>query len=462
MLAYSAACVNPTQPACLGTLKLAYACPPHLLIRGVGLALDGPRAQPALNRRPLYALIAADNISRVGNVLTMVAVPWLVLVTTGSAALTGVAVFANALPVVIALLFGGVFVDRYSYRAVSIAADLASCGTVALIPLLELTVGLAFWQLLVLVFLGALLDIPGSVARMSALPELAEMAGMRIERAMALSESVATVSSLAAPALAGVLIAVMGPSNVLLLDAATFAISAGVVAKLVPAHARKVAEHAHGYLAQFTAGLRFIRGEVLLFPLVLFFAAINLAIGPIETVFVPVYAKEVFDSSVALGLMAAANGAGALAGTVAFGVLGPRLSRRAVFAASFATVPAALALLALTPNLPLTLAVLAGLGVGLGVANVLEYTIYFERIPEGMRARVLGLTGAIGWGSVPLGRIGGGFLVEQFGLSATLGLIALLSAPLPLLLFIVPAFRDMRAPEPEAISPAAPSVSAVD
>jgi predicted MFS family arabinose efflux permease len=334
--------------------------------------------------------------------------------------------------------------------------------TVALIPLLELTVGLAFWQLLILVFLGALLDIPGSVARMSALPELAELAGMRIERATALSESMLTVASLAAPALAGVLIAAFGASNVLLIDAATFALSASVVASLVPVHSRALVavEQAGGYVTQFKAGLRFIRGETLLFPLVIFFAAINLTIGPIETVFVPVYAKEIFDSSIALGLMAAANGAGALAGTVAFGAFGTRLSRRAVFAASFASVPMALALLALTPNLPLSLAVLAGLGLGLGVANVLEYTIYFERIPDGMRARVLGLTGAIGWGSVPLGRIAGGFLVEQLGLSVTLGLVALLSAPLPLLLFVVPAFRDMRAPAERTAIPEAPSISA--
>ena len=80
-------------------------------------------------------------------------------------------------------------------------------------------------------------------------------------------------------------------------------------------------------------------------------------------------------------------------GTLVFGAIGHRLSRRAVFFVGFAVVPATLAALALEPALPLTLAVLAGFGLGLGLANVLEYTIYFERIPEGMRARVLGLAG---------------------------------------------------------------------
>jgi MFS family permease len=110
----------------------------------------------------------------------------------------------------------------------------------------------------------------------------------------------------------------------------------------------------------------------------------------------------------------------------------------------------------LEPALPLTLAVLAGFGLGLGLANVLEYTIYFERIPEGMRARVLGLAGAIGWGSVPLGRLAGGLLVESFGLTATLAGLALACLPLPLLMLIVPAFRDMRAPPTLEVLDSAP------
>jgi MFS family permease len=402
---------------------------------------------------PFVALIAADNISRVGNMITSVAIPWLVLTTTGSAALTGLAVFANALPVVISLLFGGVIADRYSYRRVSIVGDLASGVTVAMIPVLDHTVGLAFWQLLVLVFLGTLLDIPAEVARYSALPELAAQAGLRLERATALSETVLTIVSLVAPALAGVLIAVFGASNVLILDALTFALAAVTVARFLPYRpqpAREVGE-SRGYVAEFKQGLRFIRHERLLFPLVVFFAAMNLAIGPIESVFVPVYADEVFGSSVALGLMAAANGGGALAGTLVFGAIGHRLSRRAVFFVGFACVPATLALLALTPALPLTLAVLAGFGVGIGLANVLEYTIYFERIPEGMRARVLGIAGAIGWGSVPLGRLTGGLLVEQLGLTTTLAALALACLPLPLLMLVVPSFRDMRAPEPAEV-----------
>jgi MFS family permease len=406
-------------------------------------------------RAPLLAMIAADTISRTGNLLTAVAIPWFVLVTTGSPARTGVAVFAGALPVVISLFFGGTIVDRFPYRRVSVVSDLLSGLSVALIPLLHTLDLLSFPLLLALIFAGALLDLPAALARIAALPDLARLAGTRTERAFAISEGSSTILSLAAPAAAGGLIALIGASNVLWLDAASFAISALLMAGFVPDTARTVATEG-GYLRELTAGLRFVRSEPVLFPLILFFAAMNLAIGPVDALIVPVYAKEVFDSALALGLMTAAGGAGALAGTTVMGWIGHRLSRRGVFFGGFIAVPLALAALALTPNLPLTIAILALLGLALGLTNILEYTIYFERIPEEMRARVLGLTGAIGWCTVPLGRIGGGFLLERLGLAGSLALLAVVFMPVPLALFAVRAFRRLGAPE-EASATAAHS-----
>jgi predicted MFS family arabinose efflux permease len=273
---------------------------------------------------------------------------------------------------------------------------------------------------------------------------------LRIERATALAESLAQVLGLAGPALAGVLIAVVGPSNVLWIDAASFAVSALLLVTCVPEPARRVAQTAGGYLSDLVAGLRFVAHEPVLFPLVLFFFAMNVVIGPIDTVVLPVYASEVFDSSIAFGLMAAAGGAGGLIGTTVFGWIGHRLSRRAVFTGGFLAVPLALGALTLTPGLPLTLAILTLLGLALGLTNVLEYTIYFERIPEGMRARALGITGAIGWGSTPLGRIGGGYLLEWFGLTAGLGILAVAFLPVPLTMFAVRAFHDLNPPPDSA------------
>jgi len=398
---------------------------------------------PTTQRAPLFATIAADTISRTGNLLTAIAIPWFVLETTGSPARTGVAVFAGAVPIVISLFFGGTIVDRYSYRRVSIVADLASGASVGLIPLLHALDLLSFPLLLACIFFGALLDLPASLARMAAMPDLARKSGMPVERALAFSEGSSTVLGLLAPALAGILIAIFGASNLLWVDAATFAVSALLVARYVPDPVREASQQAGRYLEELIAGLRFIRFEPVLFPLILFFAAMNLVIGPVDALIVPVYANEVFGSAVAFGLMSAASGAGALAGTTVMGWIGHRLPRRLVFVGGFLAVPLALATLALTPSLPVTLAVLAALGLGLGLTNILEYTIYFERIPESMRARVMGLTGAIGWWTVPLGRLVGGFALEHFGLATSLALLAAISLPIPLAIVMIRAFRAL-------------------
>src|SRR4026208_631086 len=190
------------------------------------------------NSFPIFSLFTANAISLVGNMLSAIAIPWFVLQTTGSATQTGITGFFNVLPVVLAGFFGGTLVDRMGYKRTSIIADIASGVTTALIPLLYFTTGLEFWQLMVLVFLGALLDTPGSTARSALLPELAEMAHMPIERATSLIHIIERGSRLVGAPLGGLLIAFMGTENVLWLDAASFFGSAGLLAETIKVHNR--------------------------------------------------------------------------------------------------------------------------------------------------------------------------------------------------------------------------------
>src|SRR5919205_4021430 len=191
--------------------------------------MDDPLRDTGPGRRfPILALLAANAVSETGNVLAFVAIPWFVLQTTGSAARTGMTGAAFLLAAVVAGVFGGPLVDRVGFKRASIVADLTGAVTVALIPLLYHPVGLLFWQLLVLVFLGGFLDAPGHTARQSLVPDLAGRAQMGIERANSVFQGIQFAALLVGPPLAGVLIALFTPSNVLWIDAATFVVSAGV------------------------------------------------------------------------------------------------------------------------------------------------------------------------------------------------------------------------------------------
>jgi len=123
----------------------------------------------------------------------------------------------------------------------SIVADLASAAAVAAIPLLHSTVGLELWELMLLVFLGALLDAPGATARVSLLPDLVELAGVRMERANGIRGAIQQVSWLVGAPLGGILVAAFGATTALWLDAASFLVSAAPVGLLLPP-VRHVAE----------------------------------------------------------------------------------------------------------------------------------------------------------------------------------------------------------------------------
>src|SRR5919109_190865 len=226
---------------------------------------------PQKNSFPIISLFTANAISLVGNVLSAIAIPWFVLQTTGSATQTGITGFFTVLPVVLAGFFGGTLVDRLGYKRTSIIADIASGVTTALIPLLYFTIGLEFWQLMVLVFLGALLDAPGSTARSALVPELAEMAHMPIERATSLIHIIERSSRLIGAPLSGLLIALIGTENVLWLDAASFFISAGIIALTIHVHPSVKLEEKKtqgNYFGELREGLQFIFQDKLMLAIV--------------------------------------------------------------------------------------------------------------------------------------------------------------------------------------------------
>src|SRR5574340_1479383 len=215
---------------------------------------------PSRNRLPLIALFTANGISMVGNTFAALAIPWFVLQTTGSAAKTGITGFLTILPVVLAGFLGGALFDRLGYKRSSILADIASCVPVALIPLLHFTIGLQFWQLMVLVFLGGLLDAPGTTAREALIPDLAHLAGMPLERATSIGQMIGRGSMLLGAPLAGFLVASLGTANVLWLDAASFLVSATIVAAAISTQRRTEAPpRGQRYSDELREGFSFIR-----------------------------------------------------------------------------------------------------------------------------------------------------------------------------------------------------------
>jgi len=400
---------------------------------------------------PLRAMLTANAISNLGNQFSNIAIPWFVLATTGSAGKMGLVAAAGLIPLIVSGALAGGLVERVGYRRMAVVSDLASGLAVAAIPALYLAGWLPFGLLLALVFLGALLDAPGMTARQSLYPDLAALAGMSLERANSLWMIARRVAAVFGAPLAGAAIAVIGAEGALLVNAASFAISAAIILAGIPALTAVRHERREHYLDELAAGLRFVRSDRLLVWMIVMSVLGGLLAEPLYAVVLPVYARDVFGSALDLGLMYSALGAGSIVGAVLYAFRGYRLPRRLLYVGGFTVRALTFWVLVAIPPLWLVAGSVIVNAVALEPANPLSMTVMQERIPEQMRGRVFGLIAAISLAAMPAGMVIYGLLLEQIGLRATLVALAAANCAVVGAMWLVPAFHRMYMPAEGAL-----------
>lgn len=417
---------------------------------------------PSVRRGPLNALFIANLVALLGKQLSLIALPWFVLTTTGSAERTALVGFVIFLPGLAVGIFGGALIDRLGFRRVAIAANLVSGFGILMIPLWYHTVGLPFWLLLVFVFIGSLLEIPAITAGRSMVPELAALAGRPLERINALFESTQNLALLIGTPIAGLFVAWLGASNVLWLDAGASLIGAVVLLTAVPGSvfAAPVAA-TRSYLADVFTGLRFIRRDELLWPMVIALALSNAISSSVVGLVLPFYIEDEFGSAAALGLVIAAIGAGAFVGATLYGFLAGRISRSLIWCGAYLIVPIEFWVFTVSPSVALLIAGFVVAGFVMGPINPLMVTIRHERSPAEIRGRVFSTYSAVAGAASPLGILFAGFAIGRLGFQPSLIILAILAQLLGLAVLFVPAFHRMDALRPQPAD-RAPSEIAVN
>ena len=403
------------------------------------------------NRRDRLAipmLVLAGGISLTGNSLTALVIPWFVYVTTGSAARTGLVAFASLLPVVLAGMAGGLIVDRVGFKHASVVSDILSGVTVAIIPTLHLLGLLRFWQLLILVFIGALLDIPGSAARQSMIPRLAARSGASLETANAGMQVASSVAMIAGPLAAGVLMSLLGATTVLYVDAASFAVSALLIGALIPW--KRSAEEGiatepggEGMLREALAGVRLVIHDRFLSAVVRVAVVANFLFSAPFAVVLPVYAKEVFNDPRVLGLIIAGFGGGSLVGTLVLGAVGPRVSRVVWLLGGLVVMAAGLWILPWSSTITLSVAGAAVLGLANGPMNTIMMVILQERVPESLLGRVNSSLMAMISIASPIGVVIAGLVLDSVAVTLVMAAIAAVFTLVAISALANPEFRNV-------------------
>jgi predicted MFS family arabinose efflux permease len=132
-------------------------------------------------------------------------------------------------PTVFGAFFGGAVIDRVAPRLVTVTSDLACCITVGVITLLQLAGTLRFWELCALMAAAGLLHAPGDAARMVMMPALAKDAQIPLPRAAGFYAGSSRAASALGAAAGGLIVVTLGVAQTLLIDAATFAVSAVLI-----------------------------------------------------------------------------------------------------------------------------------------------------------------------------------------------------------------------------------------
>jgi MFS family permease len=359
------------------------------------------------------SLLAAEVVSTTGSQMTWLALPWFVLVTTGSATKMSFVVAAELLGVAALGWPGGRLLGRLGARRTMLLCDSARAPLMLVIPVLHWTVGLSFAVLLIVAFALGGLAAPYFAAQKVIVPELLGEDEKVVSEANALFQAATRTTMLLGPALAGVLIGVLGATSVLLVDASTYVVSALLVGFFVPQRPPVKQEKEDRSIR---VGVRFILRDRLLrvwWP--------SFAIGDAAWnaffVTVPVLVLSRFGHEPQIaGWLFASFGIGAVAGNVIFfKYLTDRYDGLALV--SVCVMGQALPLWLLWLPIPaagLAAALLAS-GIANGLVNPTLHTISTLRIPAALRPNVM-TTMMVFWALInPLGVFLAGPILDAFG-----------------------------------------------
>ncbi|MEV4260919.1 MFS transporter [Kribbella sp. NPDC049584] len=384
-------------------------------------------------KRGLVILFVADVLSAVGSRITMVAIPWLVLVTTGSAARMGLVAAVELVPYIIASIMAGPIIDTLGPRRTSILANLSSAVAVSAIAA---TAGQGFAALLVLVAIAGALRGAADRAKDLLVRPMAEAANVELIRITSLHEALARGATLLGAPLGGLLIFWTDAARVLWIDAVTFVICGVLVAAFVRPPEVVADTRRDKYFRSLAEGFSFVRRDELLATMLITTFTINIFASASTAVFIPVWVRDVLGSPAGLGLTLGAFSAGALLGSITFAVLATKVPRYLTFAiGAFVGGSPRLLVLGLSDNLALVMVVTFLSGIGIAAINPVFGAALYEHVPKQLQARVIGLVAASSFAGLPLGALLAGELVSSLGLIPALiwsGIACLIVSVFPL------------------------------
>ena len=366
-----------------------------------------PAAQHPLRERNFRMLWAGSAISAVGDQFYLVALPWVVLQLTGSAVAVGTILMAVAIPRAMLMLFGGALTDRISARKIMMSAASARTLFVTVIGFLLWWHLLQLWELYVLGFFFGVADAFAWPAATTLLPSLVKRE--QLVAANSVFQTTGQLTTIVAPAPAGLAIKALGTAWAFFIDAISFLFIIAALWRLPdPPKAGSAAKPP--VWRSILDGIAYVQRDVPLRSLMLVAAMLNFCISGPMGVGLPYLVKTKFGSAAAYGLVISAMAAGGLIGALLAGIL--KIKRRGLLLlGACVVISAGIASMGLLGHLWLIAAVLLLLGASAGVANVHIAAWIQQRIDATVRGRVFSVLMLANFGLMPVSLAVAGLLI---------------------------------------------------
>ena len=375
--------------------------------------------------RSLLGLLTAELVSLTGSSMTFVALPFFVLVTTGSTAKMGWALAAEMLPIAIFGIPAGTVIAKLGAKRTMLISDAARGPLMLVIPILHHYGDLSFAALLGTTFAIGIFAAPYFASSRLVVPEVAGEDEQAVASVNAVLSGANQLTQLAGPVLAGVLIGLFSPATVLVVDGCTYIFSFLVILTVVRAGKRvEAAAQQKGVFS----GLKFLLGDSLLGPMVIAACAINFVA---QGIVLGVQAIDYFRyhaSGHVVGILFAGFGIGALAGAIVAQQLTQKVPLLKLAAVAIVAMPLPLFLLSPTTPWPAATIIIAAFAFFTPLVNAPVIGILTVRTPVELRPKVMTAVMTVATMAGPFGFIAAGYLLQHVAIgSFFIGLPALLT-----------------------------------
>lgn len=378
--------------------------------------------------RHSHLLALAALFASAGNSAVHIAIPWLVLETTGSSANAGIVLGISGFSVIFTAPLIGGLIAVLGARPVSIWADIISAGSVVLFPIVGTLFGLNLASLFIIAIIGAMFDPAGATARKSLIQAVAEREGRSLIKFNGTYEAAATIGTVIGPTGAALAISFVGINTTFYLIAIVF-ILASCLAFFIPVvtiFTKSDESFSFGNVIKETRiGMNALWRDRPLMSLVGLYTLLTAIYMPVESIVLSRYFRDLNEPQT-FGFVLSAMSVGVVIGALQFHRAVKIFSPGNMVIISMTLIGVVVCAMAFLPNAIIFIGLGLALGLAFGPVSPLNNYLVQQRMPQHLHGPVFGTQFSLMYLATPAGTLALGLIVQSVSIPPLLFVIGVL------------------------------------